>query len=237
MDKCALICEDNLTTAVCIKAMFEKLGYKADIAQSAGETFELLNKNKYNLLTLDILLPDKSGFELLKDIKNTNLINDLTIIVISITPKSTMPPAFKNDIAFWMEKSFDVKELEKALEIVSMKKEKPKVLHVENDEDLLKLVEISLGDIAKVTKANNLQVAKNIIEKEVFDIIILDYVFPEGTSDKLINKIKIGINKNAKIIIFSAYEVNNILGKLVDRVIIKTNISFTDFKTCIEKFI
>lgn len=239
MTKNALICEDNLTSAYCIKAMLEKFGYHTQIAQNAKDTLELLKKNKYDLLTLDLLLPDKNGLELVKELQSIEFVKDLPIIVISALKKEDSDLNFSCNIIAWIEKSFDMKTLEIEVEKIMKQKneKKAEILHVENDEDLLSLIELTLSDIANVTQVNNLSEAKDILSNKSFDIIILDYVFPEGTSDKLIPTIKSGVNKNAKLVIFSAYEESKIIERYVDKIFIKTSVSFDEFKECIENII
>lgn len=235
----ALICEDNLTTAYVIKEMLGKLEYTSDIVQTASDALLMLEKNKYDLMTLDILLPDTNGIQLLKTLNDNESAKNMPVIVISALEKETFNLNFEHNIISWIKKSFDMKEFDEAVKNISTNKsaQKIEILHVENDQDLMSLIEITLSDIANVTQSNNLIDAKKILEERKFDIIILDYVFPEGTSDKLILTIKQGVNKDAKIVMFSAYEENRILKNYVDEIIIKTNISFDEFKNCIERYI
>lgn len=238
MKKNALICEDSLTTAYCIKEMLKKLNYDSEIATTAKDTLNLLNENKYDLLTLDVLLPDGNGLELINQIKNITSAKDLPIIVISATKQDADDQnelTCKNNGICWIEKSFDMKSFEETLDKVSTERNNLEILHVENDEDILNITSLILNDIAIVKRVKTLTEAEKVVETEAFDIIILDYVFPEGTSDKLIPIIKSGINKNAKIVIFSAYEESRIINKYVDKVLIKTIVSFEELKDCIEK--
>jgi CheY-like chemotaxis protein len=240
MYKQALICEDNAITASVISSMLEKLEYKSDIVSTADEALEKISKIKYDLMTLDIMLPGKNGLEVIKKMQDIEFAKSLPVIVISAVEKKNVDLNFKNDnIIYWLEKKLDKDSLKEAIECISEKQKEGniEVLHVENSDDLRYLVELTLGDIANVTPAGTLGEAKNLIENKKFDMIILDYVFAEGTSDKLIPSIKYGINKNAKIIIHSAYEDANILSRYVDKILIKGKVSFDELKTCVENFV
>lgn len=239
MEKIALICEDNLTTAHCISNLLNKKGYVTEIVQNAESALEKLKNNKYDLMTLDIILPQKSGVELLEEMQAIELAHGLPVLIVSALEQQDDSLAFQHNPIYWVEKSFDTVEFEKAIENLKNinDSKKAKVLHVENDTDLLSLVELTLSDIAEVTQASTLKQAKNMLETENFDLIILDYVFPEGTSDKLLPVIKSGLNKDSHIVMHSAYEEAKIIAHYVDEIIIKSKVSIVDFKDRIEKYI
>lgn len=234
-----LICEDNKTTAFCIKSMFETLGYNSDIALCADEAMKLLDKKNYNLMTLDLMLPDKDGLIFLGELSSSEKTKDLPIIIISVLKPDSKIIKKHHNIVDWLEKSFNIKDLKTSISKILQDKHASKIdiLHIENDEDILSIINLTLKDIANVTGVRKLSDAKEIILKSAFDIIILDYVFPEGTSDKLIPAIKSGVNKNAKLVVFSAYEESKILANYVDTIFLKTNVSNEQFKDSIENFI
>lgn len=238
-NKKVLICEDNKTTAFCIKSMFEKIGYTPDVALNANEATELLKGSNYDLMTLDLLLPDKDGLVLLDELSKDKKTKHLPIIIISVSKPDIKIMKNNNQIVDWLEKSFNLGDLEKSVNKVMQDKNlnKVKILHIENDEDILSIINLTLKDIANVTGVRKLAEAKSLISGSAFDIIILDYIFPEGTSDKLIPAIKSGPSKNAKLVVFSAYEESKILSRYVDAIFLKTNVTHEQFKDSIENFI
>lgn len=52
-------------------------------ATDANQAFEILNKEKPDIIILDILLPGKNGFEILKEIKNNDSLKEIPVIILS----------------------------------------------------------------------------------------------------------------------------------------------------------
>ena len=77
-----LICEDDEGTASLIALILKQKGYKTDIAYSAEQTKQLLLKNTYNLITMELLLPDQDGLFLIRDIRDKGI--NTPIIVVSV---------------------------------------------------------------------------------------------------------------------------------------------------------
>ncbi len=81
--KKVLIIEDNIETQLIFK-VYLRDKYSVDITDNGEQGIELLDKNKYSTLLLDINLPGKlNGDEVLKIVRNELKLIDLPVIVIT----------------------------------------------------------------------------------------------------------------------------------------------------------
>jgi len=225
--KQALICEDSKTSATYLKLLLEKLNYNVDIAYSIEQTKELLFQKHYELITIDLILPDGNGMDLLKEIRETKQYKDLPVIVISASDIKKTEKINEYKIAQWIDKSFNYEDLKSIINDLLKEKKQSKfnILHVDDDQDILDVTELTLKNIANITKSKDIFESNEIIDKKTFDLIILDYKLPDGNCNELVDKILTSRNKNAKTIIFSAYEIEEELSQKVDMVFLKTIIS------------
>ncbi|MBL7016307.1 MAG: response regulator [Kiritimatiellales bacterium] len=63
-----LLAEDNLLNQKVALRMLEKLGYQADLAQDGIEAVEMAQKNKYDLILMDIQMPRMDGLTATEEI-------------------------------------------------------------------------------------------------------------------------------------------------------------------------
>ena len=70
-----------------IKKLFERstrnLGIELRIFESADASWDFLKENQPDLLILSIILPDKNGFTLLKDLRKLPLHHNTSVIMVS----------------------------------------------------------------------------------------------------------------------------------------------------------
>lgn len=67
-----LIIDDDEDLSFIISEMLESYGYKVTCAEDSESAFELLEKNTYHLILLDINLPDSTGFEICEELRRTS---------------------------------------------------------------------------------------------------------------------------------------------------------------------
>lgn len=63
-----LIAEDNLINQKLIAKIFNSMGYEVDVADNGVIALEHLNKKNYELVTLDIQMPEMDGITCAKEI-------------------------------------------------------------------------------------------------------------------------------------------------------------------------
>lgn len=67
-----LLLEDDLSLINGMSFAFQKAGYEADVARTVREAEDKWTDGKYDLLILDVSLPDGSGFEICKKVRMTS---------------------------------------------------------------------------------------------------------------------------------------------------------------------
>ncbi len=66
-----------------LKRQLEKLGHIVTLAENGRQALEILNAGSYDLVLLDILMPEMDGFQVLERLKSDQVYRELPVIVIS----------------------------------------------------------------------------------------------------------------------------------------------------------
>lgn len=110
-----LIVEDESTISNLIKMALEKHGYSCDCAFDGESGADMVERKRYDLILLDVMLPIINGFELIEYIK------DFNTPVIFITAKSDVNSKVKGlnlGADDYITKPFDISELQARVDAV-----------------------------------------------------------------------------------------------------------------------
>lgn len=106
-----LVVDDYLPTRrLIVDALGQYPHYEIDEAENGEEALQLFNKNNYNLVISDIMMPGMSGMDLLNKIREKNL----SAAVIMITGNPTVDltvSAIKKGAVDFLTKPFDIDDL------------------------------------------------------------------------------------------------------------------------------
>lgn len=78
-----LLVEDDPFLIDIYTTKFKEAGFSVKVASDGEEGLRKLNEEKFDLLVLDIVLPQIDGWEILKKIKSTPELKDLKVIILS----------------------------------------------------------------------------------------------------------------------------------------------------------
>lgn len=78
-----LVVDDSNTNIVLLEAILADRGYKIDTALNVKDALHCIEKQKPDLILLDLLMPKISGFEFLEQLREDERTKDTPVIVIS----------------------------------------------------------------------------------------------------------------------------------------------------------
>lgn len=222
---CILIIEDDPDVAALLQRMLAEAGYNSDIAYNAEEARKKLHKNpaQYKAITLDLILPGEGGMSLLQDLNKNVATQNIPIVVVSVEADEAKRGLNGSAMGVidWLGKPLDHARLLDAVSRAAGPSHLPRILHVEDEQDVHKVVSAMLQDSCELTWTTTLAASKEMLEIEDFDLVLLDIGLPDGSGLDLLEVIERRV-KPPKVVIFSAYDVGEEYANKVSAVLMKS---------------
>lgn len=83
MTKRILVVDDDEMVLMALNELLQPEGYEVDAIQRASEALEKLDQDGYNLLMLDIIMPEMDGFELCRRIRAMEKYRETPIVFLT----------------------------------------------------------------------------------------------------------------------------------------------------------
>jgi two-component system response regulator PilR (NtrC family) len=172
----ALVVDDEKSLVDIFRIVLEEFEFEVNFAFSFKEAEEKISKNYYDFAILDLKLPDGSGLDLLRLLKNKNEKTEV-VIITAYSSSETAVEAIKTGSYDYISKPFDISHLRRIIKNIKQKLDIEKSLT--NEED-------SLGDLTGKSPA--ILKIKGIIKKVApYDINVL-IVGESGTGKEVAAK-------------------------------------------------
>jgi len=81
--KLILVVEDDKFYAAIFKTKLTKEGYEAIVAVDGQQALNLIREKKPDLVLLDLIIPVKDGFEVLREIRGDDRLKGIKVLVLS----------------------------------------------------------------------------------------------------------------------------------------------------------
>ena len=184
-----LIIEDEYSLADAIAETLQKENYTTKIVTNGEEGEDEALTGIYDLILLDVMLPKKDGFEILRDLKNEKI----NTPIIMITAKSEIGDklqGLENGVEDYITKPFHMRELIARIKIVLKRNS-----NIE-DNNVLEFSDLKLDLSTGKMSSNDNEISINGKELELLEILLLNKN-QIVTKEMIINKIW-GYENNAE---------------------------------------
>lgn len=258
-----LIVEDDPMISEIYEKKFKSAGFDAVVASNGREVISNVGKDKFDLVLLDMVLPEMSGLEILKELKGGKYNPEMKVIMFSnLSEKSDRDEALKNGADGFIPKTqFNPSELvgeitrvlnefgeqikneERLVSGVKNNGSKGKILFIEDEEVFIDMLGKKLVDDGyDVEFARDGAAALDSAMKNNFDLIITDIMLPHMNGDEIIRSLKGNEKtKNTPIIVLSASlddeELQGVRKLGVDDCFMKTRIVPSDLSRTVDKLL
>ena len=175
-----LLVEDGISLSNALKKILEQNGFSVDAVYDGLSAVDYAENNSYDLIILDIMLPQMDGFEVIRTLRNDRIDTP----VLMLTAKSTMSDKVSGlnyGADDYMTKPFNVEEL--LARVGALTRRKGSVIV-----NMLTYKDISLNVNSATLTCKNESVQLSRKEFEVLKVFLYNPTMTV-TNDMLINKV------------------------------------------------
>lgn len=171
-----LLCEDDPDAASALRDGLHPFGFSTDFARNPADAIARAKYDRYAAILVDFELPDADGVNFLGRLREQPEIYKTPIVILSAGRKIDRNEMSKRDVLEWIEKPADVDQLARILDgaIGHEVNGRPRILHVDDDHDVLELVAQILEPTAIVVSVDSIEAARRALTTQHFDLAVLD---------------------------------------------------------------
>ena len=162
-----LMVEDDSTIAFAVKFAVEQEGFNLDIAENLENARKIVNSKEYDLMLLDVMLPDGNGYEFLKQLREHD--EDTPVIFLTACDEE-VNIVMGLDIGAddYITKPFRVRELISRINAILRRRGKSQ----DNNKKILKFKNISIHTLEARVFKNNEEIFLTSLDYKLLLILI-----------------------------------------------------------------
>jgi len=235
-----LLCEDDKDAAAVLATRLRAVGFPTDVAYTAEEAVRGAATRSYAAILVDLQLPDSDGISLIKQLRAQPRYQNTPIVVVSADPNRGRGDKRSStlNVLDWLEKPVDTERLVRVLErpIVRDCFVRPRILHLDDDRDVLRLVAQALASSADIVSVESIDEARHALDAQQFDLAVLDVALAEGFGLDLLPDLCGRDGQPIPVVVFSAQDSPEVAARVL-AVLSKSRASFDSLITTLRRLV
>jgi PAS domain S-box-containing protein len=203
-----LVIDADPDAAALVENYLARHEYDVIKAYSAAEALTKAAEEHPDVITLDVVLKDMDGFELLQKLKDDPATASIPVVVLSVVCDEGR--SCRLGASRYLEKPIDKERLVKIINDTLGPVSSPVVLVVDDDRDIVDVLKRTLqGKGYSVATAYNGREAMVAVERDLPDLILLDLKMPEMDGYEVIHTLKTRVTtRDIPIIVMTAHQLD-----------------------------
>ncbi len=209
--KTVLVVEDNRQFSNLLSFYLHQEGYTPIQHYSGKGVLERAREVKPNLITLDIMLPEQDGWQVLQVLKSDPETRGIPVLVVSALEDSGLALSLGAvDYLVKPVRRGDLHQLLNRVRASMPKSQKFKILVIDDDLELVPLLQEMLpGETFTLVPAYNGREGLALTESEPPDVILLDLIMPGMSGFEVLSRLRSeGGTSDIPIIVLTAIDVS-----------------------------
>jgi PAS domain S-box-containing protein len=233
-----LFCEDDRAVAKVVRTRLAPAGFVVDFAHTVADALARASATQYTAILVDRALPDGDGIGLIVQLRAQASNRNIPIIMISGDPEQGRSDVRSSrlNVLHWLRKPIAFESLIGILKTATAQppRQRPRILHVDDDYNVLGLVNHELRSIADVIPADCAESALRTLASERIDLVVLDIMLGQDSGLDLLPDLRDGRGNSIPVIIFSNQCDNVEFGNQVGSALPKMNSSLESLTVAVR---
>ncbi len=175
-----LVVDDDAATNTFIRFLLEGEGFEVLSTTDGRAALALAATHRPDVITLDILMPEVNGYQVLRKLKESPLTAEIPVCITSIIEEKAQ--GYRLGAIDYITKPFDSEQLLEAIHRIltpAPRGDKTRILVAEDDLGIMELVEMALpAERFDVFTATDGITALEILRRDQPDLVLLDIMIP-----------------------------------------------------------
>jgi len=176
-DQTILVIDDHPHAVSLMREILEEAGYQVLAAYDGEQGFRMAKEHMPLAITLDIMMPNKDGWQVLHALKNDQQTHDIPVILVTVVDQKAL--GYQLGATDYLVKPLNADNLLTSLTRIANRNQRSRLLVVDDDPNVHEIIAQLLEDSSyEIRTVSDGAKAIAVAQTDPPDIILLDLIMP-----------------------------------------------------------